>query len=152
VDSHVSVEGLATNQEFLTGAVDLIETGDALPPASTHDGRASIMRYEPHAVQVRTETAEPAVLILLDAFESGWRASLEDGRELPIWRANALVRAVAVPAGTHQVTFAYRTPLLAAGAWCSFAGVLLCAGLVWRARRLEQRGQDGLERNESSSC
>jgi uncharacterized membrane protein YfhO len=40
------------------------------------------------------------------------------------------VRAVTVPAGTHRVTFTYRTPLLVLGAWLSLAGALLCAGLI----------------------
>ncbi len=139
IDSHVSVEGLATNPEFLAGAVDLIETKDKFLSAAREEGRALITLYEPQTVRVQTETATPAVLILLDAFEAGWRASLEDGHELPIWRANALVRAVAVPAGTHHVTFTYRTPLLVVGAWFSVAGLFICAGLLWLAWRSERR-------------
>lgn len=151
VDSHVSVNMLATNQEFLAGAVDLIETRDMQLPAASQEGRASIKLYEPKRVQVQTDTSTPAVLILLDAYEAGWRASLEDGRELPIWRANALVRAVPVPAGSHQVTFSYRTPFLAAGAWCSFIGLLICTGLLWRARRNKARGVVSCQENSRAA-
>jgi hypothetical protein len=53
-------------------------------------------------------------------------------------KANALVRAVVVPAGAHVVTFRYETPLLHAGAAASLVGGLLCLGLTghaWRQRR-----------------
>ena len=95
-------------------------------------------RYTSEEVHVQIETPQAAVLILLDAFDKGWTATLETGAEIPILRANALVRAVVVPAGSHAVTFSYQTPLLKVGAWASLAGVLLCAGLLvptrWRTR------------------
>jgi len=57
---------------------------------------------------------------------------------LPIMRANALVRAVVVPAGVHTITFQYETPLLRAGAAASITGMLLCLGMIvhasWRRR------------------
>jgi uncharacterized membrane protein YfhO len=89
------------------------------------------------------DTPQPAVLILLDSFDKGWTASLENGTTLPILRANALVRAVVVPAGAHVVTFSYQTPLLMAGALASLAGVLLCIGLLaharWRTRKSQSK-------------
>jgi uncharacterized membrane protein YfhO len=117
--------------------VDLIETAGALPGPSA-GGQARMERYEPERVVVRAETAAPAVLVLVDAFGSGWRATLETGEELPILRANLLMRAVVVPAGEHRVTFAYRTPLLEAGAAASAAGFLFALALpgsAWRRRR-----------------
>jgi uncharacterized membrane protein YfhO len=87
---------------------------------------------------VRVETPHPAVVILLDSVDKGWTATLESGLALPILRANALVRAVVVPAGAHLVTFSYQTPLLKAGATVSLVGCLLCTGLLthgrWRQR------------------
>ena len=127
----VDPSALFVRPDYLSGQVDVIESGGAPLPPPSSGGTVTVERYEPEEVRMRVETAHPAVLILLDAYEAGWRAWLDDGRELPIWRANGLVRAVAVPAGTHQATFAYRTPLLAAGAWCSFIGALICAGLLW---------------------
>jgi uncharacterized membrane protein YfhO len=93
------------------------------------------VQYAPEEVRVRVETPQPAVLVLLDAYDTGWTAALENGAALPILRANALVRAAALPAGAHVVTFTYQTPLLVAGAWASLSGGLLCAGLLVRARR-----------------
>jgi hypothetical protein len=125
---------LIARSDFLNGEVDVIETADVTLPGSALTGSATIDRYAPEDVRVRVETPQPAVLILLDSFDKGWTASLESGTTLPILRANALVRAVVVPAGTHVVTFSYQTPLLNAGAWASLAGVFLCFGLLTHAR------------------
>jgi len=138
----VELAGLLRRPDFLNGEVDVIETS-ALPlPGPAPDGSATITRYAPEEVLVRVETPQAAVVVLLDAFDKGWTATLESGAELPILRANALVRAVVVPAGTHVVMFSYQTPLLKAGAWASLTGVLLCIGLIahasyWRKRHSE---------------
>ena len=131
---------LFTRPDYLGGEVDVIETSDRTLPGPATDGFARIERYVPEEVQVRVETTQSAVLVLLDSFDKGWIATLENGTEMPIMRANALVRAVAVPAGTHLVTFSYKTPLLRAGAAASLVGCLLCTGLIthawWRRRHL----------------
>ncbi|HEV8523813.1 MAG TPA: YfhO family protein, partial [Terriglobales bacterium] len=129
---------LFTRPDYQRGEVDVIESPSLTLPGPSTGGLATIERYAPETVQVRVETPQPAVLILLDAFDQGWAATLESGLELPILRANALVRAVVVPAGTHLVTFSYQTPLLKAGAAASLVGCLLCTGLIthawWRHR------------------
>jgi hypothetical protein len=125
---------LFARQDFLSGEVDVIETSALTLPGPATEGLARIERYAPEEVQVRVETPQPAVLILLDSFDKGWTATLANGAELPILRANALVRAVVVPAGTHLVTFSYQTPLLKAGAAVSLLGCLLCLGLVTPTR------------------
>ena len=134
----VDPAALLARSDFLNGEVDVIETSAAQLPGPPHEGTATIERYAPEEVRVRVETAQPAVLILLDSFDKGWTATLESGTTLPILRANALVRAVVVPSGAHVVTFSYQTPLLTAGAWVSLTGMLLCIGFLtharWRAR------------------
>ncbi len=129
--SPVNPAKLYERPDFLDGTVDVIETTARTLPAAT-GGRAAIERYLPEEVRVRVETPTPGTLILLDAYENGWTAEV-DGAETPIMRANALVRAVSVPAGTHVVTFTYRTPLLYAGAAASLAGLILSLGLLAHA-------------------
>ncbi len=148
--SPVDLPSLLTRPEFLRGEVDAIESPDAPLPGPMRGGAASIERYEPELVQVRVEAPESAVLVLLDAFDRGWRATLETGHDLPILRANGLVRAVVVPAGSHVVTFRYETPWLREGAWTSLIGGILCLALVfptkWRfwTRGMAQKNSTGL--------
>ena len=92
-------------------------------------------RYAPEEIRIRVDTPQPAVLVLLDSFAPGWHATLENGIEAPIMRANALARAVVVPAGDHVVTFSYQTPLLKAGAGASLTGCMLCLTLILHARQ-----------------
>ena len=129
---------LRERPDFLSGDVDVIEAPEETLPGPAMEGVAQIERYEPEEVRVRVETPQPAALILLDAFDQGWTAKLESGLVLPIMRANALARAVVVPAGVHTITFQYETPLLRAGAAASLVGMLLCLGMIvhasWRRR------------------
>ncbi len=135
VDSPVDPAALAMRSDFLSGEVDVIETSAVTLPGPARAGKAVIERYAPEEVRVRVETPQPAVLILLDAFDQGWTATLASGLVLPIMRANALVRAVVVPAGDHTVTFRYETPLLWEGAGASLTGCLVCLAMIARARR-----------------
>jgi hypothetical protein len=130
----VEPAALFARPDYLNGDVDVLETPEGALPGPAPGGRARIEDYAPEQVRVRVETPHPAVLILLDSFDDGWTATLDNGMAVPIRRANALVRAVVVPAGTHLVTFAYQTPLLKAGAWASLTGVVVCLGLVVQAR------------------
>jgi len=138
----VDPAALIARSDFLSGEVDVIETADPQLPGPALEGTATIERYAPEEVPVRVETPDPAVLVLLDAYDKGWTATLESGAELPILRANVLVRAVAMPAGVHTVTFRHETPLLRVGAGASLVGVLLCIGLLTHARRRARAPED----------
>lgn len=48
----------------------------------------------------------PGWLVLADAFEEGWSATL-DGRAVPVYPANGAFRAVPVPGGSHRLDFLY---------------------------------------------
>ncbi len=129
---------LFARPEYVQGKVDVIETDLKDLPGSASGGSASIDHYAPEEVTIKVETPQPAVLVLLDSFAPGWEARLETGLKLRILRANALVRAVVVPAGHHHVTFSYQTPLLAIGAWMTGSGILLCVAILvggwWQSR------------------
>ena len=139
-----SIVCLASLAGALLSPQQATQSGSPLPAAETllqrsQDGTAIIEHYGFEEVRIRVETPQPAVLILLDAFEKGWKAFLDTGAEIPILRANAVARAVVIPAGSHVVTFRYETPFLPIGATASCVGVLLCLGLIaharWRIRR-----------------
>ncbi len=87
-------------------------------------------------VKLRVTTAEGGVLVLLDTYASGWKATV-DGRPAKIFPANLAFRAVDVPPGSHEVDFLYRPWAVRAGLALSGAGwlaVLLLAVWAWKRR------------------
>jgi Bacterial membrane protein YfhO len=122
-------------QDFLSGEVDLIENGEeALLPASDK-ALVSMEQYADENVRIQVSTPRPVVLVLLDSYAPGWRAVLEDGRQLPIRRANGFVRSVVVPEGSHTIQFSYQTPYLIQGALTSCVGLGVTFLFIFRRKR-----------------
>ena len=115
---------------------------DARPGGSPGPpGSARVVSRAADVVVVEAELSAPGVLVLVEGFDPGWRASV-DGRPAPVLRANVLFRAVRLAPGRHEVRFTYRPAAATLGAGSSAAGLLLAAALAWLARR-EARGGDG---------
>jgi membrane protein YfhO len=112
---------------------------DEALPSPGEPGTVRIVHYAPESVELEVDARVPAALVLNDAFYDGWSATL-DGQPTPILPANFAVRGVRVPAGSHRVSFTYRTPRLVLGAVISLAtlGLLGLAVLVERQRRRAQ--------------
>jgi len=73
-----------------------------------YDGQdASIERYDHTLVEIRTAATEPRLLIVNDTWHPWWFANV-DGQSLPVAQANALFRAIPVPAGVHTVRLEFR--------------------------------------------
>ena len=90
--------------------------------------------WNPTEVAFDVRTPAAALLVLMDAWARGWRATV-DGAEAPILRANRLGRAIVVPAGAHSVVFRHRPPLLVASVWISWAALAITVAGVLLARR-----------------
>ena len=114
------------SEEFLTGAVDFVEASTL--PQSPGAGSAEIVSYAPEVVRIQTMAERDAVLVLSDAWDSGWEATIDGHLRAEILRANKLVRAVVVPAGKHVVEFKYRPTRVAVGVGLSLLGLLTTAG------------------------
>ncbi len=104
---------------------------------------ASLELYEPERVRLRSSGAEAGVVVLTDAWYPGWIAEL-DGAPARVLRANALFRAVAVPAGEHVVEFRYEPRGFRSGVGLALAFIvaLMGRGIVlwlWKARSVKNR-------------
>ncbi len=92
---------VAVTEHRLPGLRDASATSS--PP---RPGTATLERYAPERVEVRTAARAPALLVLTDAAYPGWKATV-DGRTATIHRVDYLNRGILVPAGTHSVRFRY---------------------------------------------
>jgi hypothetical protein len=94
----------------------------------------------PNQVTIQVTLAQPGYLVLMDTTYPGWRATV-DGQAAKVERANFAFRALAMEAGTHEVTFMYRPGSLIAGTIVSSAALiallLACVVNRWGRNRIE---------------
>jgi len=92
---------------------------------------ARLAEDRPERVVAEVATNTAGLLVLTDLFYPGWVAE-EEGRRLEILRADGLFRAVALPAGSHRVTFLYRPTAFTIGAGISVAALLTMLLLAYQ--------------------
>jgi hypothetical protein len=98
-------------------------------PLSVSQGRVISAARGTERVRIEAESQGAGTLVVTDAWWPGWEARI-DGREVPIYLADSLVRAVPWPAGRHVLEMAYRPPEVRAGLLLSLLGVLILAAWV----------------------
>lgn len=63
--------------------------------------------YAPNALSYKVNTKNGGVAVFSEIyFPWGWTATI-DGKEVPIGRANYVLRALRIPAGSHDITFRF---------------------------------------------
>jgi len=100
----------------------------SLSPAAVQED-VQITRRGNNAVALDVTAAADGVLVLSEVAYPGWRVFV-DGRRVPMVRAYYTLRAVCVPAGTHQVTFSFLPASLIIGATVTLLAWLL-VGWAW---------------------
>jgi hypothetical protein len=113
----------------------IVEEAEALEPSRLEEpaGQVHLLSRRPGQVELAATAPSERVLVLLDAWEKGWRARV-DGQETEIFRADAAFRGVRLAAGAHRVLFEYHPPGLKEGAGLFVAGMLGLALFAIRVR------------------
>jgi hypothetical protein len=109
-----------------------------LAPGGNATGAVHITSYEPERVEIDADVSAPGYLVLADLHYPGWKAFIGN-KEVPIYRANYLFRAVRLPLGSSAVRFEYQPQSFRIGMMLSGATVALLACLVVWARVTQQR-------------
>ncbi len=142
---------LSDGAPFNPTTTALLETEDfggreiALPPLGTiTQPDVQVTRYEPHRIELETNNPQAALLVLSEVYYRGWDARI-DGQKASVYRANYVLRGLAVPGGKHRIEFVYRAPSLRTGAIYAGLGCLfLLAGAIIAQRRRQPRtGEPG---------
>jgi len=74
--------------------------------ALSKDQSIEVVAYEPQRVRILAITGGDGMLVISDAYYPGWHAYM-DRVEVPIYRANYIMRAISLPKGQHDVEFRY---------------------------------------------
>ena len=108
------------------------------PPICNDQSQAEIRvaAEEPNQNLVRVNSSAAGYLVIADLWYPGWQAFV-DGKQSRIWRANYLFRAVAVPAGEHEVSIVYRPKTLYGGAVISGMALigLIALTAIWLRKK-----------------
>jgi hypothetical protein len=105
---------------------------DGLDCKRGSENGATLVEDSPTRLTIQVDASQPSYLLLADTDYPGWRAEV-DGQPVEIQRANRAFRAVRVPAGTHEVVFAYRPMSVRVGAGISAAAfIILTVAAIWR--------------------
>jgi hypothetical protein len=102
----------------------ILSSGSPLSPSADFSGSCSIEELIPDRVRLKASLSSPGVLLLVDTYDPGWHVRV-DRKEAPLLRANLAFRAVALPAGSHEVELLYRPSSVAIGSAISLATLLL---------------------------
>lgn len=124
------LDGIQAGRIDVKGTVRLDATPDPAPAPT--DAPLPVPEFVTDGldqVVLRTNAAVPAVLVLADMAAPGWSVEV-DGRAAKLLTADLALRAVAVPAGSHTVTFRYRDASYRTGLTLTMIGVILTLGFV----------------------
>ena len=124
----------------------VIEGASGIAPGAGAPGAGSAWYRErwPEDVRVSVRTDAPAIVVIRNAWDTGWHATV-DGRAAPVLRTDYLLQGVPVPAGRHEIRLVYREPTiglglaLSAAVW-SAVGALAAATWWWWRRRSRGAG------------
>jgi hypothetical protein len=126
------------DQGFDPGLEVVLPQGPVLDTGAT--GSVRIVEFRPDRVTLDADLDAPGYVVLVDAYDAGWKASV-DGRPARLLRANVAFRAVEAAAGRHVIRFVYRPASVTAGIAISALAVLAAGGL-WIAGRRRPRARE----------
>jgi hypothetical protein len=117
--------------------VALLEKPPEPQPDSTASGTARVTQFGANHLQLEVDASAPALVVLAEAWHSGWRATV-NGTSRPVWPVDCVLRAVAVPAGHSVVEMRFTDPALRRGLVLTLAALAVVLALLaigWRAGR-----------------
>jgi hypothetical protein len=138
--------GRSTAEDFMKSVVlESLPPSDYLEDDSLAEElpRATIklVTYQPNRIEADISTSRKGFIVISDTYHPGWRAQV-DGHEVPVLRANYIMRAVPVPEGDHRLTLRFQPRLLVLGAvitavgWFVLGILLLILGAAGIRRRV----------------
>jgi hypothetical protein len=98
---HLRSEGFDPASEAIVHSPDF-----QLPEGARPSREVRVERRGSRRLEVAVRLAAPGLLVVSEGYYPGWKAFV-DGREVPILRANMMMRAVVLPPGEHRVEFRF---------------------------------------------
>jgi hypothetical protein len=102
--------------------------GDFTPQNDT-SANIILSHYQPNKLRYTTTSKTAQLAVFPEVFYRNWTAKI-DGQEVPIIRANYILRALIIPEGEHEIEFTYDSQIHRISAKISLYGSILVALLL----------------------
>jgi hypothetical protein len=107
--------------------------------------RIELKSYKPNELIYTCSSDKEGLVVFSEIYyPAGWKSYI-DGKEVPYFKANYVLRAMVVPAGNHEIIFRFDPDSYRTGGKVSFASslllILLCAGAIileFRKKKLSE--------------
>ncbi len=104
------------------------------PPTGGVSGEVTVVARGANQLELRCKAAGPGVVLVSEQWYPGWTAEV-NGVSARVFRANGVLRAVAVPRGESRIVLRYEPKSFRVGAGLSLAGILALAACGVRAAK-----------------
>ena len=94
------------------------------PSIKNPKDKIEIISYLPNEVILKTLSSGNTIAMLTDSFYPGWQVEV-DGQKAELLLADGIYRAVAVPNGSHTITFSYQPKSFKNGLLISLGSLLI---------------------------
>ncbi len=119
------IDLLGENDLKTTAVVAAKDFVAVAPTDSTAVRTIALTEYRPNYLKYDYTASEASLVVFSEIFyDQGWKAFV-DGVEAPYFRADYLLRAMSLPAGTHTVEWRFRAPH-----WTAVESITLVASLL----------------------
>jgi hypothetical protein len=109
------------------------------------EGRAELRSFDrpsPEAIRLQVRATRPSFVVVSEAYDPGWSATL-NGDEALLHRTDHALMGVAVPVGEHELELSYAPTSFLLGAATSAASLLILCILPLADLRRRRKGPDG---------
>ncbi len=130
---------------FDPGRTALLLEAPEVEPVSSEGSSARIVSYGLNEIEIEANVARPCFLVLSELYYPDWRAEV-DGRQATIYRADFLLRGLALSPGEHKVRFFYSSRSLNTGLILSVCAAVIIIGTLAPSlvRLLRRRRREGV--------
>lgn len=105
----------------------------------TGRGRIALQSYDPEKLVYQVQAEQEGLAVFSEVYyPEGWRL-LKDGEEIPLLRANYLLRAAVLPAGSYTLEMRFEKDFATANRISLVAGLLLLGLLITAVLRERKR-------------
>ena len=80
---------------------------NVLETSTLGQGTVELTHYAPNEMHYKVQSEAGGVVVFSEIYYPGWTATI-DGEEVELGRANYILRALRIPAGTHEVRMEFR--------------------------------------------